>query len=290
MQLTTALRSLPFACLLSIAAAGAAAAAAPTDSVAMPVDSLAMRTAHVETRADSVAVHADGLLAPAGRSAPQRRHGGAGADTSRSLPRWLRPWLDFGGGWMATPSWLRPNYESSQGFGVGLEARPHTRWALRAGLEYQMLQARHDGNLILVTSGFGGTAFADTVPVHFATTAWQLALGGEFGVRALGDVWLTGGGGVGYMRTGFEDLWGLSVPDLELAVPAALRSGFGPTWTAAARYEFEPAPDVALGLEVRTTALRRGGEDVRLWLVRLCYRVPSRPVGRGHEPGGRGRR
>ena len=85
----------------------------------------------------------------------------------------------------------------------------------------------------------------------------------------------------------FDDVGSLVAPNLLLKELVALNSGPGSEWTAAMRYDFQPTPDTPLGVEVRTTSLRRGADDVQLWSFRLCYRIPDRPV--NHRPAGRGR-
>ena len=214
---------------------------------------------------------------------------GAAPDTSQFLPDWIRPWLEIGGGWMTGPKYVSRHYESGQGFGAGLEARFANRWALRLGMNYQILQANHDDSLLVITAvDASGAAVLDTANYSYQSSAWLGTLALEPGVRVIGDFWLTGGLGVGYMRSGFDG------SDVEFdtinppALPGALRSGWGWEWTAAARWDFQPAPQVPLGIEVRSSSMQRRGDDVRTWAFRICYRVPWTPASAQHH--GRGRR
>ncbi|HTQ43173.1 MAG TPA: hypothetical protein VMI75_10495 [Polyangiaceae bacterium] len=211
----------------------------------------------------------------------------AARDTTRFLPDWIRPWLEIGGGWMSGPARVKSHYESGQEFGAGLEGRFGNRWALRLGMAYQILQANHDDSLIVVTAETStGQAVLDTAGYSYQNAAWIGTLALEPGVRVIGDFWLTGGLGVGYMRSGFDgsdiDYGAINLPKL----PGALTSGWGWAWTASTRWDFQPAPEAPLSLELRTSTLARNGDNVQTWVFKVMYRVPNLP----HDNRRRGRR
>jgi hypothetical protein len=196
-------------------------------------------------------------------------------DTTHVFPRWLRPYFEFGGAWMTAPDYIRKHYESGQGFGLGLEARAHDRWALRGTADYQMLLANDLNTLYyLGQDPVTGLVVVDTLQLHSQTTGWFLTGRAEAGARLFGDFWATGGAGGGYMRSGLVG----QQTDLNSLYPilgsGAVKNGWGWLWTTSIRYDFQPAPRVPLGFEVRTTNLRRGSDDVRTWAIRICWRVP----------------
>jgi hypothetical protein len=218
---------------------------------------------------------------PAGAAPAQASS--AARDTTRFLPTWLRPWMEFGGGWMSGPTNIKRNYESGQVFGVGLEARPNPRWSVRAGLDYQMLLANSESNVYVVYNvpELGG-AVVDTVRFQSQTTGWIAGLRAEGGRRLAGDFWLTAGGGGGYMHSGLSGADNDLYSGILVNTSGAVANGWGWSWTGALRYDFEPAPRVPLGVEVRTSSLHRNQDDVRTWSVRLSLKMPEGPSpGRG---------
>lgn len=221
---------------------------------------------------------------PAPHAAPAR------ADTTRRMPPWLRPWVEFGGGWLAGPRHVKPLYEAGQAMAVGLEARPGVRWALRTALDYRMLIANTKQAVYL---GYFDpldptVVHVDTVVFERQTTGWVATARAEAAARLPGDFWLTAGGGGGYMRTGLVDRWGPAPGDYPPELASEVADGWGWEWTGALRYDFTPVPRVPLGLEVRTAELRRRRDPVRTWSVRLCFRMPEDlPAGSPPRPRGR---
>jgi hypothetical protein len=211
---------------------------------------------------------------------------GAADDTVTFIPRWLHAWFELGGGWLAGPRYLHQHYESGQSMSAGLEAWPRHKLALRGAIDYQTLLAnRSIDQVVIVPTSVAGEVMLDTVPYTYQTSAWRGTARVELGVGLPGGFWLTGGGGGGYMNSGFSGFEDYVPPGVTPNVPAPLRNGWGGSWTAAARWDFQPAPMVPLGIDVRHTTLRRSGVDIRFWSIRLCYRVPDLPK----SPGRRGR-
>lgn len=233
-------------------------------------------------------------MAPAAelpRSAPPPPHAVPGAtDTTRFLPPWLRPWIEFGGGWMAGPRRVNHLYEPGQAVAIGLEARPDPRWALRTALDYRMLIANTKQAVYLAyfDPRDPTVVSVDTILFERQTSGWIATAHAEAGARLPGDFWITAGGGGGYMRTGLVDRWGPAPGDYPPELAGEVADGWGWEWTGALRYDFSPVPRVPLGLELRTAELRRRRDAVRTWSVRLCFRMPEDlPAGSPPRPRGR---
>jgi len=197
--------------------------------------------------------------------------------------RHWRPWVEFGGGWMSGPHDLSQHYQSGQGFGGGLENRISPRWALRAALDYQMVIA--SGPTVSYVP-YGTGVYADTATAQ--TTGWLATMRGETGVRVVNDVWVTAGAGGGYLHSGLDGNELLLNSYYQVLTSGAVRNGWGWLWTAAVRYDFEPAPRLPLGVDARTTTLVRGGEAIHTISIRVSYRIPEGPA-RPPRRGGRGR-
>jgi hypothetical protein len=214
--------------------------------------------------------HADADRAPAG----------AIGDTTGFLPHWLRPWFEIGGGWLGGPKYLKPFYQSGQTLVAGLEVRPRARVAIVGSADYQIMIANHNVPLGMFYIGNDGlTAGVDTVNFSYQTSAWRTLALAELGLRPWGDVWLTGGGGGGYMKSGFEGL-----DSYIRNAPPIVRNGWGWAWTASVRYDFTPAPAAPLGLVARSTQMLRGHDTLQFWKVALCYRVPDLPHDKRRHP------
>jgi hypothetical protein len=225
---------------------------------------------------------------------PARVSEGAGAtarpDTTHVLPVWQRPWLEAGGGWLASPAYLHAQYESGMTLGIELEARRTARWVVRGAIDYQMLMAKHAGGVISsVDFGGPGGTFSDTLPLTFETAAWLATMRAETGRRVLGDLWLGVGAGGGFMNSGFNQYVDLLSPALQHHLPVAMRNGWGWLWTASARWEFEPVPARPFGIEVRNTTLMRGDDRLACWSIRVSARVPAGSHTGDRRGGGRHR-
>jgi hypothetical protein len=204
----------------------------------------------------------------------------AAPDTTHFLPRWVRPWFELGGGWMSGPAAMRRHYVASQGLALGLEGRPSPRWALRAGLDYQMLVANSKTPIYYISE-----AGLESTSVQTQTTGWIGSVRAEAGARLAGDFWLTAGAGGGYMHSGLSGVETDLFTGYEVYPTDLVANGWGWLWTAALRYDFTPDPHVPLGIDVRTSSLQRRHESVQTWSVRLCYRVPAgKPSGAPRPP------
>ena len=224
-----------------------------------------------------VAAEALNAQPPAVSPPPPPHAASTARDTTHFLPPWLRGWLEFGGGWMAGPSYLKRHYESGQSFAAGLEARPRPRWALRTAVDYQMVLA-HARRVLYVPyldPLDPRVVYVDTVHFETQTTGWIAGSRTEVGARLPGDFWLTAGAGGGYMHSGLGGDASAGFSDVGMPTSDAVANGWGWLWTAAVRYDFTPAPRVPLGLDVRTSELRRGHDAVRTWSVRMCFRMPE---------------
>ncbi len=209
---------------------------------------------------------------------PGRR--AAAPDTAAFFPRWMHPWLELGGGWLVSPEYMRHFYDSGQGFAAGLAVTPWRRIELRAAIDYQMVQAHHTGLYVIDWgTGPGGAPLLDTLTVDYDGTAWSALLRAETGLRLGWGFAVTGGLGAGYMNGGFQDQPLAQAGGLAANPPAPMLNGWGWAWTAAARWDVEPDPMIPLGLDVRSTSMRRGHDFVRWWSIRMCYRIPD-PVRR----------
>jgi hypothetical protein len=212
------------------------------------------------------------LLLLSSTAAFAKSHGGD-ADTVSFLPRWVHPWFEIGGDWLGAPRSLRGPYESGQAAGLGLSVRPMHRLELRSAFDYQTLQTTRSGRTAYLW-GYDktGHALSDTLSYTSSGQSWALTVRPEVGMMALPDVWLTGGIGGGYMNGGFDNA--LVNIDAPAHTPAAMHNGWGWLWTAAARWDIQPDPALPLGMELRTTSLKRGPDFVRTWAVRVTYRMP----------------
>ncbi len=201
------------------------------------------------------------------------RHHHAASDSTRLVPSWMHPWFEVGGGWLASPRFMRGPYESGQALGAGVSARPLHRLELRTAFDYQTLQTNSRNVAYLPYGRPGGGTAVDTINYQSVGRAWTLTARPELGVMVLPDIWLTGGMGGGYMYGGgFEN--GVSSPiSGPASLPPAMHNGWGWLWTAAVRYDFQPDPALPLGFDVRMSGIRRGPDVVRTWSVRVTYRM-----------------
>ena len=207
---------------------------------------------------------------------PHHRAAAASSDTTEFFPPWLHPWLEIGGGWIASPGYMHHFYDSGQGFAAGVSTSPWRRVAFRVAADYQMMQSHHDAQYVIDWgSTVSGAPQLDTLSYQFEGSSWSWTMRGETGVQPGPGLWLTGGLGAGYMNGGFEDLSNTPGSGFKTAPPASMLNGWGWTWTAAARWDIEPDPAIPLGIDLRTTSMRRGSDFVRWWSIRLCYRIPN---------------
>ena len=222
---------------------------------------------------------------PAGGTPPPP-HAKAPRDTTVFLPPWMHPWVEIGGGWLASPKYMRSFYESGQGFSAGLSARVKPRLDLRLSGDYQMLVSHHTGRTVIDWGYLDqqGQEVVDTLTYDFDSNASMMQLRGETGVGVGHGLWFTGGLGAGYMHGGFQDESNIPGSGFKTAVPAAMRNGWGWSWTAAARWDLDLDPMVPLGLELRTTSLKRGPTFVHWYAVRLSYRIPDVARKAGRRP------
>jgi hypothetical protein len=216
---------------------------------------------------------------------PALARAAAPPDTTWLFPTWMHPWLEIGGGWLASPKYMRAFYESGQSFAAGIAMTPRRRLQVRTAIDYQMLLSHHTGRTVIDWGAIGGTGqpILDTLTYSFDSNAWNAILLTETGFEAGYGLWFTGGLGAGYMNGGFEDLATLSGSGLTSDLPATMRNGWGWAWTASAHWDVDLDPMVPLGVNLRTTQLKRGDDFVHWWSIRLCYRIPNAPYRTGPQ-------
>jgi hypothetical protein len=212
----------------------------------------------------------------------ERERAGAPADTGAFFPTWMHPWLELGGDWLAGPKYMQHPYKSGEAIAAGIAVRPRRHLELRAALDYESIEVENDRKLAVeFFDASSGTFGIDTVDFSYAGNAWSAMVRPEVGVMLAHDIWVTGGVGGGYMNGGFTADFAALYPDVRL--PEAMRDGWGWSWTAAARWDVEPDPMLPLGLDVRSTSLKRGRDFVRTWSIRITYRIPNGRRGAGRR-------
>lgn len=259
----------------------ALACAAPAARAQTPLEDSLRHAPLVPPPQATVPARADSVPPPPAFRAPLPR------DTARVAPHVMtaRPWLEFGAGWVGGPADLAHLYQASQGLGAGLEFQPRRGFALRMAADYQMLVAREDAKVPVFVLGSGGTVDLDTVSIQFDGNAWIAQARFEAGCELPGDFRLTAGVGGGYMNGGFSDNVGTPGSFVsDVLVERIVRNAWGWSWTSALRWDFEPAPEAPLGIDVRHTAFVRNDATLHTWSVRLCYRMPDRKAHRPPDP------
>lgn len=173
-------------------------------------------------------------------------------------------WGIAGFGWLASPSDVRKRYGGGLDVGLAGDRRFQDRVALRARVDFDDLPSNKPDAVIL-----NGIAYATNVDYGHG---WRLAATGGGALRVWNHLWLEGEAGGGYYKNGlgtnfYQDLVTNTV------VPVPDRSGWGTTWGAGARYEFQPARrDRVLG-EFRFGSMDRDGMQLRFYSIRAGYRL-----------------
>lgn len=214
------------------------------------------------------------LLALVGRASAQG-HGrdGHGFGDHRPSPRdtvtrtlggpW-QVWTHAGIGWLAAPADVRRRYTGGLDVGASGDRRFADRVALRARVDFDDLpSSRPDAVLIR------GVAYRTNSNYGHGWIGTTLAAGA---VRPWNHLWLEGGAGGGYFRNG---LGVNDYVDLQTGrtVPVVGRSGWGPTWSAGARYEFQPGRHDRMLGEFRFTSMDRDGTRLSFWSLRFGWRA-----------------
>ncbi len=187
------------------------------------------------------------------------------ADSMRTLAGPWQVWTHGGGGWLGSPSDVRPRYGSGFDLGASADRRFADRIALRARLDYDDLPSTQP-NYFLVD----GIAYA--VNIDYGHGWLGSALGG-MAVRPWNHLWLEGGAGGGYFESGFPSGQTSVLLPNGRRVPLRATTGSGGVWSAGARYEFKPTLRDRFLAEVQFYSMDRGGTTLHFWAIRAGYRA-----------------
>ena len=187
-------------------------------------------------------------------------------DTARrTLAGARQVWAHVGMGWMGSPHQVRDRYRAGLGFGLSGDLRLRDRAALRARLDYQDMPSGQYG-IISNAAGYLGAsnAFGNG---RLGTGATGIAL------SPIRHVWLEAGAGRGYFDNGFPpgQTFLNGADSTVIRVPGA--TGWGWTWNAAARYEFQPTPRDRALVELAWSTLQAPDVMMRFWSLRVGYRA-----------------
>lgn len=187
------------------------------------------------------------------------------ADSLRTLAGRWQVWGHGGGGWLGSPSNVRPRYGSGFDVGASADRRFADRIAVRARLDYDDLPSTQPS-----------VVYVDGIPYSVNIDyghGWLGSALGEVAVRAWNHVWLDGGAGGGYFESGFPSgQTSVRLPNGR-TVPLRGTSGSGGVWSVGARYEFKPTLRDRLLAELQFYSMDRGGTTLRFWAIRAGYRA-----------------
>jgi len=189
----------------------------------------------------------------------------APADTlHRTLQGPWQLWGIAGIGWLASPTDVRRRYNGGLDVGLAGDRRFADRVAARARVDFDDLPSNKPDAVVI-----NGIAYTTNVDYGHG---WRLAATGGGALRVWNHLWLEGEAGGGYYKNGlgtntYQDLV------TNTTVPVPDRSGWGATWGAGARYEFQPGRrDRVLG-EFRFGSMDRDGMQLRFYSIRAGYRL-----------------
>jgi len=203
---------------------------------------------------------------PGGEHYPEDRHKRpTHADSTRTLAGPRQIWTHFGMGWLATPSDAKSRYNAGLDAGLSADRRFFDHLAARLKLDYHDLPSHVP--TVLYLNG------ASPVSGNTYGHGWLASALAGAALRTLGHVWLEGELGTGYFDSGYPS--GTQVPDpvtgqLESILAS---SGWGPIWSAGARYEFKPTLRDRLLAEVQFLQMDHDGTRLQFWSIRVGYRA-----------------
>jgi hypothetical protein len=172
-------------------------------------------------------------------------------------------WGIAGFGWLASPGEVRRRYGGGLDVGLVGDRRFADRVALRGRVDFDDLPSSKPDAVVI-----NGIAYATNVDYGHG---WRLAATGGGALRMWNHLWLEGEAGGGYYKNGLGDTYSDLVTNTVVAIPD--RTGWGATWGAGARYEFQPGRrDRVLG-EFRFGSMDRDGMQLRFYSLRAGYRL-----------------
>lgn len=194
-----------------------------------------------------------------------REHVPTHADSTRTLAGPWQVWAHAGFGWLGAPPDVRSRYNAGLDAGASGDRRLADRVALRARLEYHDLPSTQPN--IVYVNGYPVATNSD-----FGHGWLGSGLAGV-AVRTWNRVWLEGGGGGGYFRSGFpsDQTYVDGATGQVRLLPGG--SGWGAMWNAGVRYEFQPTLRDRMLAELQFYSLNRGGVEMHFWALRVGYRA-----------------
>ncbi len=212
-----------------------------------------------------------GLTAPAhaqyGRGGGFGREHDARRDTTvHTLRGPWQLWAIGGVGWLGAPSDVRKRYNAGLDVGAAADRRFADRVALRARVDYDDLPSSQP-NAVLVN----GIAYENT-DFNFGH-GWRVAATGGGALRVWNHLWLEGEAGAAYFNSGLGSGDTFTDPLSGAVLPLTAASGWGSTWGAGGRFEFQPGRRDRVLAEVRFGTTDRGGELLRFFSIRAGYRA-----------------
>jgi hypothetical protein len=184
------------------------------------------------------------------------------ADSTKSLAGPWQLWLHAGINGVAAPRAVSQRYVSGLAAGVAGDRRFGDRIALRAHLGYEDLPSKQSTFVF-----YNGTGFTNSTQGH----GWLATATAGIAVRVWDHLWLEGGGGAGYFRSGIPASYLDLVSGRTVAVQGA--TGGGSLWQSGARFEFMPRRRDRMFVDAEFQQLNRGGTPITMWTVRLGYRA-----------------
>lgn len=211
------------------------------------------------------AAHAQYGGYPGRREYEGHRHRPTHADSTRTLAGAWQVWGHAGIGWLGSPGEVRSRYNGGLDVGASGDRRLADRVAFRARLDYHDLPSKQPSVVIV-----DGIPFATNIDYGHGWCG--LALGG-IAVRTWNHLWLEGGAGEAYFRSGFPN--GQTYLDISTGheLPLTAGTGFGAAWSVGARYEFQPSLRDRLLGECQFYSMDRAGTTLHFWALRVGYRA-----------------
>jgi len=186
--------------------------------------------------------------------------------TVRTLGGPWQLWAVGGVGWLGSPADVRKRYNAGLDVGAAGDRRFADRFALRARLDFDDLPTSQPDAVIV-----NGIAYTNT-DFNFGH-GWRLAATGGGAVRVWNHLWLEGEAGPAYFNSGLGGGDTFTDPLTLAIVPLSAGTGWGSTWGAGARYEFQPGRRDRVLAEVRFGTMDRHDVLLRFFAIRAGYRA-----------------
>ena len=208
---------------------------------------------------------ARGRIGDLGKVPDRGPHRPARADSARTLAGPWQVWGHGGYGWLGSPADVRSRYIAGLDAGASGDRRFGDRVAVRARLEYHDFPSKQPD--VIFVNGYPYTS-----NTNYGHGWLGSALGGA-AVRVVNHIWIEGGGGGGYLKSGFPAGQTYVDPISGRPLPLNGGTGWGGLWSAGARYEFKPNARDRLLAELQFLSMDRGGTTLHVWALCVGYRL-----------------